>query len=101
MRDSHGYDLYCKTLLIALTFADKGLETSKTGARVLVDGGKNIAKKGKNAVIDPAKRRLTIIEHQINNHARNPNTQTEVNAVMVLLTLLKRLSRTFLFTAIA
>jgi len=70
----------------ALTFADRGLETSKTGARVLVDGGKNIAQKGKNAVIDPAKRRLTIIEHQINNHARNPNTQTEnVNLDMMKL----------------
>ena len=66
----------------ALTFADKGLEKSKNGAKVFADGGKNIAQKGKNKVIDPALRRLSVVEHKIENRIDQirtpqipPNTQ--------------------------
>lgn len=57
-----------------MTLADKG----RTGARALKDGGKNIAQKGKTKFIDPAKEKLHVVEHKIDQIRHAPNTQVAI-----------------------
>ena len=62
-----------------MTIADKG----KNGARALKDKSKNIAQTGKSKFIDPAKEKLHVVEHKIDQMRHSPNTQVFYLAPLV------------------